>query len=95
MLDILLNDTGDLKFQNNDVVMGESTEQHQRLLLLAHKGDYKESPTVGVNATLFLKDEDNGGLLASIKSEFEKDGMKVNNIAITGEKLTIDARYKN
>jgi hypothetical protein len=95
MQDMLLDDTGDLLILNNDVVLGESSEQHQRLLLQSTKGDWKEQPTVGVNAPFYLKDDDKNGLMGSIKTEFEKDGLKVNKIIFSGSKINIDASYSN
>lgn len=94
MLDILLDTDGDLLFVDGDVRLGESTIQHQGLLLELPKGHLKESPLVGVGAAGFLKDENVNGLLTEIKSEFEKDGMQVTAIYFdTDNKLNIDASY--
>ncbi len=93
MKDFLLDIDNDLQCANGDFVTGESTVQHQNLLLISSKGAWKENPTVGVGAAGFLKDEDVNGLLAEIKQEFEKDGMKVNNIEYRNDKITTDANY--
>ena len=93
MKDFLLDIDDDLQCANGDLVVGESTTQHQNLLLLSSKGAWKENPTVGVGAAGFLKDEDVNGLLAEIKEQFEKDGMKVNNIYYSNDKITTDANY--
>lgn len=92
MQDILLDTNKELATAAGDFSLGESTYQHQDLLLMSSKGDWKENPTVSVGAAGFLKDEDVNGLLAEIKQEFEKDGMKINKIEFA-DKLNIDANY--
>lgn len=94
MKDILLNSDFDLDIVNGDLVVGESTTQHQQLLLLTNKGDWKENPLIGVGAAGFLKDEDESGLLQEIRIQFEKDGMEVNDITIDSGEIKIDAQYK-
>ncbi|MBN8834561.1 MAG: hypothetical protein ABS68_00295 [Niastella sp. SCN 39-18] len=94
MTDFLLNDEYDLLFIAGDFAAGNSDVQHQVLLLLTDKGDWKEAPTVGVGIDLWLKDNDGDGLLGEIKKEFERDGLTVKNIEIgTNGKLNIDASY--
>lgn len=48
---------------------------------------------VGVGLFGWLKDEDDNGLLAAIKSQFEADGMTVTNISLVDQKLQINASY--
>jgi hypothetical protein len=94
MKDILIdNTTYEEKITNGDFVTGESTLQHQKLLLETAKGDWKESPVVGVGAAAYLKEEDESGLLTEIKSQFELDGMNVKKVAYNNEQITIDANY--
>lgn len=93
MNDILLNDDFDLRFENGDLVIGESTKQHQQLLVLTKKGDWKENPTVGVGVAAYLKDDADTDLLGAIRTEFEKDGMIVNSIEKNNEDFIIDAHY--
>lgn len=93
MKDILLNNELDLDIANGDIVVGESTVQHQQLLLVTSKGDWKENPLVGVGAAAFLKDEDESGLLNEIRVEFQKDGMDVKAVNIQSGEINIDANY--
>ncbi|MBS0647398.1 MAG: oxidase [Verrucomicrobia bacterium] len=92
MKDFLLDENDDLAINGDLLIVDKSDEQHQRLLLLTNKGDWKESATVGVGILRWLKDEGEG-LLAEIKKEFEKDGMTVKKIDLTEGKLTTDAAY--
>jgi hypothetical protein len=93
MNDIILDTNGDLLTTNGDMVIGNSDLQNQNLLLQTFKGEWKEKPTIAVGAAGFLKDEDIQALGAEIKQEFERDGMKVKTIAITTEKINVDADY--
>lgn len=93
MRDLLLKTDQELDIQNGDFVVGDSTLQHQNLLLMTNKGEWKESPVVGVGILGFLKDEDESGLLTEIKRQFEKDGMVVKSVATIDSKINIDANY--
>ena len=93
MTDILLDETFDLLIAGGDLVTGESTEQHQELLLLTQKGDWKEDTTVGVGVKQYLKDEDSFTLLGTVKKEFERDGMKVLKVGKQDGKLIANAVY--
>ena len=60
--------------------MGESTRQHQQLLLLSQKGEIREFPTVGVGVQNWILDNSPGDLNGEIKREFEADGMEVQQV---------------
>lgn len=100
MTDIKL-DGDDLYFKSvadggdGDFVMIESTAQHQRQLLLNNKGEFKESPTVGVGAALFL-DEDDGmqNLMREITAQYSADGMDVRSISLNARgEIVSNAEY--
>lgn len=98
MKDILLDETGDLLIKDGDIVVGESTEQHQKHLLLAQKGDFRQHPQIGVGLSDFLNDDALRDLPAAIQKEFENDGMKVKKINVIKKEndkmgLKIDASY--
>lgn len=93
--DILLGDTFDLAFSAGDFVTGESTRQHQQLLILVEKGELKEFPTRGVGIATWLNDDVTGNLNGRIKREFELDGMKVLKVAGIGEKFNVEAIYES
>lgn len=92
MNDVLLNNY-DLSFENGDFATGNSDVQHEHLLLINDKGDFKETPTACVGVERWLKDDDAIGLLGEIKKEYERDGMKVNKIELTEGKLNVNASY--
>jgi len=95
MKDIAIDEDFDLKLQNGDFAVQESTGQHQQALLLAEKGSYKQYPTVGVGIATYLKDDNSSDLLREIRIQFSKDGMDVNSLSFNGGKLQIDATYGN
>lgn len=101
MTDILLGidenaaDIDDLLIANGDLVIGESTLQHQRHLLIAEKGEYKENPTVGVGIYGFLLDDNVEDMMRTVVQEFSKDGMLVDSVKLNNDgKLAIDAEYQ-
>jgi len=95
MEDFKLDENNDLKIINGDFVIAESTLQHQEHILIAHKGEYKKHPEIGVGISDALLDENPRRVLTQIRRNYEYDGMKVNNIGMTPEqKITVDAFYK-
>ena len=92
--DIVLNDNNDLLINNGDFVVGESTYQHQKHLLLAEKGDYKQFPTAGVASKKYLERESPDEYARAIRQEFVADGMNVTTLTILENlELSIDAEY--
>ena len=85
--------TGDIDLSSGDVRFGESTRQHQRDILAAHKGDFKTAPGVGVGLETFLRDENTADLAREIRTQMAKDGMTVNGLSFSENKLTLDANY--
>lgn len=95
MTDLILDTDYDIKIANGDFVKGESTRQHQSLLILTEKGELREFPKQGVGAQSWLLDDVNfGDFNAEVKRQYEADGMKV--VAIKGRNtnLQIEAFYE-
>lgn len=92
--DILLTEKYDLKIENGDLVISESTYQHQSLILLSDKGEFKENPTSGVGIYRYLEDYSAESLSREIREEFTEDGMRVEEISISNSKLNIKAEYE-
>lgn len=91
----LVPNNGEPKIANGDFVTEECTEQHQRLLLLSEKGEFKQFITTGVGLTSFMDDDSKDSILRVVAQEFTRDGMTVNKIVpgpVNGN-IDIDASY--
>jgi hypothetical protein len=75
--DILLDGDFDLAFVDGDFAIGESTRQHQNLILVSEPGEWREFPTCGVGMQSKLLGDNPGEVVSIIKRQFEQDGMTV------------------
>ncbi|MNE49225.1 hypothetical protein D3C80_1437280 [compost metagenome] len=92
--DILLDENLDLLIVDGDFVIGESTAQHQKLLILSDKCEFKDVPMRGVGARRYLEDNSPDNLAREIRQEFSIDGMTVNKIQIAPDlTIQVDANY--
>ncbi|MGB0522389.1 MAG: hypothetical protein ACPGJS_05485 [Flammeovirgaceae bacterium] len=93
--DILIDENNDPIISGGDFLIGESTQQHQKLLLVSNKGQFREHPAVGVGINEYLLDDDaNTSLFNEIDTQFKVDGMIVTHIEIVDNlNLSIDAEY--
>lgn len=95
MKDILTDEDGDLLIKDGDIVIGDSDNQHQEDIILANKGEYKETPEIGVGIFQMLSDDDPMSVLIEIKKNLQYDGMQVKNVKYEDNgKITIDGSYK-
>ena len=96
VFDILLDEDFDLVVKNGDLVVGESTLQHQALLLLSNKGDWRQSPTVGMGLNNYLLEDAPADVMRqAIRQELERDGMQVGSIDVAeGALPEIQASYE-
>ena len=97
VFDYIEKEDGDLLIRDGDFVVSESTVQHQRDLMIANKGEYKQNPTVGIGLNNFLLQEmEEEELRLIMTREFEGDGMRVNKIEVNGfTNIKIDAEYES
>lgn len=94
MEDFVLTEDNDLLIENGDLVINETSYQHQKHLLLAEKGDYKQHPTIGVASKKYLERESPDEYARAIRQEFVADGMNVKTLKILENlELSIDAQY--
>ena len=78
------------------LVVGDVTQQNQRTILLAEKGEIKEAPTMGVGIASFLDDDNPSDLLREIRSNLREDGQTVRSCGFnTSGKLIIDGGYES
>lgn len=98
MMDHRLSDTAagdDLIISYGDLVIVESTEEHQRQLLLNDKGDFKENPTSCVGVFNYLDDEGVQELSREVTIAYTQDGMTVNSVQLQPDGLlTVSAGYQ-
>ncbi len=93
--DYLLDDDNDLLFKDGDLVIGESTLQHQRNLLLSNYGDNREYPLMAVGVTNFINDDNFGDIAAEIQDVFELDGMEIERLNVYEDgQMDIKADYR-
>lgn len=91
--DILMAQSGDALCVDGDFAVGDASLEHQKDLLYANKGEYKQNPIKGVGIFDFMNAEDQGLMLREIRSQFTKDGMTVDSININ-DGINIKAHYK-
>ncbi len=74
--DFKLDDNNDLEIVNGDFVITDSDQQHVSDIFLAQKGDYKETPLIGFNATIYLKGNENNiyEFMRNLKVQLAYDG---------------------
>jgi hypothetical protein len=97
VFDLLLTDDLDLRIERGDLVLGESTEQHLRLLLETEKGDWRQAGYVGVGLrSLLLDDATPGQVQQEIQTQLESDGVKVVRLELsTTGQLRVEGIYKD
>jgi hypothetical protein len=75
------------------LVIGNITHQTQALLLLAHKGEFKEYPTVGVGINDIVNDNDFDLWKREITAQMEADGQRIKRLVLNERGLTLEAGY--
>jgi hypothetical protein len=94
VIDFKTTATNDLAIENGDLVLTESSLQHQADIINAEKGWWHHSPALGVGLQSYLNESGTApGLVASIRQELERDGMSVQSVAIDFDGITINATY--
>jgi len=97
--DILLNADGDLDCAYGDFVPGVSDQQHVEDILASNKGDYKQTPLVGVGIINYLHGPLSGvrreRMRADMLLQLESDGVikPLVNVAANGE-ITVNGKYQ-
>lgn len=92
--DYLLDDDFDLRIENGDFVVGESTAQHQKLLLMYNKGELRQYPRTGVGVISFINDDNLGDLYQEVIKHFKADDMDVQKLEIFPDgRMNVEAKY--
>lgn len=90
MLDIRRDAQGKIM---QGICLGETTPQNQAFLLVAHKGEFKEHPTVGVGMQDILNDNDFAYWRRMIAIELERDGQTIDRLTLNNKGLSLEAHY--
>jgi hypothetical protein len=91
--DILLGDDLDLAFENGDLLVGESTNQHTELILLVEKGALRDSPFRGVGVGNWILDEFPANIAIEAKRQLQLDGQRVDTCRYNDSGLEIVSDY--
>jgi hypothetical protein len=75
------------------LVIGNVMYQTQALLLLAHKGEFKEHPAAGVGINDIVNDNDFDLWKREITAQMEADGQRVTRLSLDANGLTLEAAY--
>lgn len=73
--------------------IGDILRQNQALILVMHKGELKENPSVGVGISDIINDHQLDKWRAEIREQLEMDGQKVDSVKLDNYGLTIEAEY--
>jgi hypothetical protein len=97
VFDLLLNADDDLDIQGGDLVVGESTRQHQGLILLTNPGEWRGAPQVGVGLqSMLLDDTPTAAIVGEIQAQLESDGLQVEHINLaSGGAIDLAAHYRD
>lgn len=86
--DYLNTDDGDLLFENGDLVVGDSDEQHVQDICKANKGAYREHVLLGVDAIRYVNSSGKRRQFTRVvKEELKKDGYSGLKIRFANDRL--------
>ena len=75
------------------LTIGNIVYQNQALLLLAHKGEFKEHPVAGVGINDVVWDNDFNLWKREITAQIEADGQRITRLSLDENGLILDAGY--
>lgn len=88
----------DIKTENGRITqgicLGETTPQNQAFILMAHKGDFKENPMLGVGIGDIVNDHDFDRWRSAIIESLVEDGQWVSRVEVSANGIEIDAKYR-
>jgi hypothetical protein len=93
MEDYLLDANDDLQI-DGDFVVGESTLQHQSLLIRGRKGDLRQFAKTNVGIDDYLLDDNFGDVYQECQRQFKGDGMVIRKLQVYQDgQVKADAYY--
>ena len=75
------------------LVIGDVLYQNQAMLLLAHKGEYKEHPKTGVGLNDIVNDSDLMYWRNEIAEQIRNDGQRITKFSLDENGLILEAKY--
>lgn len=76
------------------IVVGNTLEQNKAMILMAHPGDFKFNPFLGVGIEDALLTDDYLEFRHRIRKSFAEDGLKITRLDFyPGKEFKIDAKY--
>lgn len=97
MEDFKLDDNKDLTFGIDDFNIDDTDQQNIELILLSHKGSFKEFPILGVGITDYLKSPEIISRLRlenEISNQLEYDNFEIKEVDVNNlENIIIDGNY--
>ncbi|CAL2093317.1 hypothetical protein [Tenacibaculum sp. 190524A05c] len=97
MEDFKLDDNKDLSFNKGDLNIDNTDQQNIELILLSHKGSFKEFPILGVGITDYLKSPEIISRLRlenEISNQLEYDNFEIKEVDVNNlENIVIDGNY--
>lgn len=76
------------------LIVGDVTYQNQAMILLGQKGEFKESPTVGIGINDICNDSDFRLWKREITEQIESDGQRITKLELNEKGLVLEAKYK-
>jgi len=73
--------------------IGDVTQQNQKIIINASKGEIKEDPLCGVSAQLFVESEDKSAFAREIRGQLQRDGQTVKSITVKAHEIRVEATY--
>lgn len=97
MEDFKLDENKDLSFNKGDLNIDNTDQQNIELILLSHKGSFKEFPILGVGITDYLKSPEIISRLRlenEISNQLEYDNFEIKEVDVNNlENIVIDGNY--
>jgi hypothetical protein len=94
--DIMIGEDMDILIVDGNLVFGDATMQHQQVILLAHKGELKASPLLGVGVSDWLLEDDDNmlSLKIEIQKQLESDGLTISKLDTMSRPIKLEASYE-
>lgn len=90
MNDLKLDIEGDLAVEKGDLIIGESSSDIIKSVLLAVRGEFKEDPEIGANVQNYLNGAMNPFWAQDSKKMLQKSGLPVQSIKIENNEILIN-----